>query len=288
MGGAERWRKDREPTPFAAAAPRASETPFLHGVPMPAEIHAFRCLEDNIGVLVHDPATGACAAIDVPEERAVAAALDQKGWRLTDILVTHRHADHVQGVEPMKRRTGARVVAPAKARAEVPGAEVYVAEGDRVKLGSLEGEVWDTPGHCRDHIAYWFATDRALFAGDTLFTLGCGRVMESTYAEMWSSLRRMAALPDDARVYSGHDYVLANARFALAADPDNAALQARAAEAEAAKAQGRFLIPSTIGAEKATNPFLRAGEPALARSVKLEGADVGAVFQALREWKNRF
>src|SRR4051794_9870749 len=255
---------------------------------MAAEIHVFRCLDDNIGALVHDPATGACAAIDVPEERAVAAALDEKGWRLTDILVTHRHADHVQGVEPMKRRTGARVVAPVKARAEVPGADAYVAEGDRVKVGSLEAEVWDTPGHCRDHIAYWFAADRALFAGDTLFTLGCGRVMESTFDEMWNSLLRMAALPEDTRVYSGHDYVLSNARFALAADPDNAALKARAGEADKAKEQGRFLIPSTIGAEKATNPFLRAGEPALARSVKLEGAEPGAVFQALREWKNRF
>jgi hydroxyacylglutathione hydrolase len=148
--------------------------------------------------------------------------------------------------------------------------------------------VWETPGHCRDHIAYWFAADGAVFAGDTIFTLGCGRVSESSFAEMWASLSRLAGLPDAARVYSGHDYTIANARFALAADPDNAALKARAAEAERAKAEGRFLIPSTIGEEKATNPFLRAGNPAVARSVGKEGADPGAVFQALREWKNRF
>jgi hydroxyacylglutathione hydrolase len=153
---------------------------------MTAEIHTFRCLDDNIGVLVRDPATGACAAIDAPEEAAVAAALDEKRWRLTEILVTHRHADHVQGIEGLKRRYGAvRVTAPDKARNEVPGAERYVGEGDRVSVGSLEAEVWDTPGHCRDHIAYWFAGERALFAGDTIFTLGCGRVMESTYADMW-------------------------------------------------------------------------------------------------------
>ena len=255
---------------------------------MAAEIHVFPCLQDNIGALVHDPATGACAAIDAPEERAVVAALEEKGWRLTDILVTHRHADHVQGIEPLKRRYSVRVTAPEKARAEVPGADAYVGEGDRVTVGSLEAEVWDTPGHCRDHIAYWFAKDRALFAGDTIFTLGCGRVMESSYAQMWTSLTRIAALPDDARLYSGHDYVLANARFALAADPDNAALKARMAEAEQAKAQGRFLVPSSVREEKATNPFLRAGEPTLARSVKLEGAEPVAVFQALREWKNRF
>jgi hydroxyacylglutathione hydrolase len=255
---------------------------------MTAEIHAFRCLDDNIGVLIRDAATGACAAIDAPEEAAVVAALDEKGWRLTDILVTHRHADHVQGIDGLKRRYAPRVIAPEKARNEVPGADRYVGEGDRVTVGQLEAEVWDTPGHCRDHIAYWFAPDRALFAGDTIFTLGCGRVMESTYGEMWASLERFAGLPDDARVYSGHDYTMANARFALAVEPDNAALKARAAEAEAATAQGRFLIPSTIAAEKATNPFLRAREPAVARAVKLEGAEPVAVFQALREWKNRF
>ncbi|MFL4995669.1 MAG: hydroxyacylglutathione hydrolase C-terminal domain-containing protein, partial [Microvirga sp.] len=133
-----------------------------------------------------------------------------------------------------------------------------------------------------------FAADRALFAGDTLFTLGCGRMFEGTYAGFWASLQRLAALPDEAQVYCGHDYTLSNARFALAADPDNEALKARAAEAEKAKAEGRFLVPTTIGQEKAANPFLRAGEPALAKSVHKEGAAPVEVFQALREWKNRF
>jgi hydroxyacylglutathione hydrolase len=255
---------------------------------MTAEIRVFRCLSDNIGALIRDPATGACAAIDAPEEGPIQAALEETGWRLSDILVTHRHADHVQGIEGLKRRFGCRVVAPAKAQGDVPAADAYVREGDTVKIGELSAHVWETPGHCRDHIAYWFAADRALFAGDTLFTLGCGRVMESTYGEMWASLSRLAALPDEAQVYSGHDYVLSNGRFALAADPDNEALKARMAEAERAKDEGRFLIPSTIREEKATNPFLRAGEPALARSVKMEGAAPAQVFQALREWKNRF
>lgn len=255
---------------------------------MPAEIHAFLCLDDNIGVLIHDPATGACAAVDAPEEAPILRALEERGWRLTDIIVTHRHADHVQGIAGLKKRTGCRVVAPAKAREAVPDAEVYVAEGDRVRVGSLEAEVWETPGHCSDHIAYWFAADRVLLAGDTLFTLGCGRMLEGTYPEFWRSLERFTALPDDTRVYCGHDYTLSNARFALAADPDNAALKARMGEAEAAKARGTFLIPTTIGAEKATNPFLRAGDPALARAVNQEGAAPVAVFQALREWKNRF
>ena len=255
---------------------------------MPAQIHAFLCLQDNIGVLIHDPNTGACAAIDAPEEGPILAALAETSWQLTDILVTHRHADHVQAVEALKRRTGCRVVAPVKAREAVPSADAFVREGDTVHVGGLQAHVWETPGHCADHISYWFAADRALFAGDTLFTLGCGRMFEGTYADFWHSLQRLAALPDEARVYCGHDYTLSNARFALAVDPGNEALKARAVEAEAAKAQGRFLVPSTIGQEKATNPFLRAREPALAKAVHKEGAKPEEVFGALREWKNRF
>ena len=255
---------------------------------MPAVIHVFRCLDDNIGALVHDPQTGACAAIDAPEEGPIVRALEETGWRLSDILVTHRHADHVQAIPAIKRRYGCRVVAPFKAKGEVPGADVFVREGDSAVVGELSAHVWETPGHCRDHVSYWFAADRALFAGDTLFTLGCGRVAESSYAEMWASLQRLAALPDAAKVYSGHDYVLSNARFALAADPDNAQVKERATEAERAKQDGIFLVPSTIGEEKATNPFLRAGEPGVARAAGKSGQDAGIVFQALREWKNRF
>jgi hydroxyacylglutathione hydrolase len=255
---------------------------------MSAQIHAFLCLQDNIGVLIHDPETGACAAIDAPEEGPILAALSEKGWTLTDILVTHRHSDHVQGIEALKGRTGCRVVAPAKAREAVPSADVFVREGDRVHIGSLETQVLETPGHCADHVSYWFAEERVLFAADTLFTLGCGRMFEGTYADFWRTLQRLAALPDDTRVYCGHDYTLSNARFALAADPDNVALQARAREAERAKAEGRFLVPTTIGEEKATNPFLRAGEPALAKTVHKEGAAPVDVFQSLREWKNTF
>jgi hydroxyacylglutathione hydrolase len=194
----------------------------------------------------------------------------------------------VQGIAALKQRTGCRVVAPVKSGADVPAVDSWVREGDTVHVGDLQAHVWETPGHCADHIAYWFAADRALFAGDTLFTLGCGRVLDSTYAALWASLERLATLPDEAKVYSGHDYVLSNARFALAVEPENAALQARASEAERAKAESRFLVPSTLGEEKATNPFLRAREPAVARAVQKEGASPGEVFEALREWKNRF
>lgn len=255
---------------------------------MAAEIHVFRCLDDNIGALVHDTGTGACAAIDVPEAGAVLGALEEKGWLLTDILVTHRHGDHIQGIPVVKARTGCRVIAPAKARAEVPDADEWVGEGDTVQVGQLSAAVWETPGHCRDHVSFVFGDAGLVFAGDTLFTLGCGRVMESPYSEMWRSLERLAALPAATQVYSGHDYVLSNAKFALAADPDNADLKRRAEEAQTAIQKGRFLVPSTIGEELATNPFLRAGEAALARSVDRAGQSPEAVFTALREWKNSF
>ncbi|MDP4004098.1 hydroxyacylglutathione hydrolase [Methylobacterium sp. NEAU K] len=253
------------------------------------QIRTFLCRSDNIGVLIRDPATGACAAIDVPEAGPVMKALDETGWRLTDILVTHRHGDHIAGIPEVKSATGARVVAPAKAGAAVPEVDVAVREGDTVRVGDLRAEVWETPGHCADHVTYWFAEAGLVCSGDTLFTLGCGRVMESPPETLWGSLRRFEALPDETRVFSGHDYVLANARFALAADPDNRDLLARFSEAERAKDEGRFLIPSTMGAERATNPFLRSGVAALAKAVDLApGTDPETVFVALREWKNRF
>ena len=205
---------------------------------MPAEIHAFRCLQDNIGALVHDPRRAPAPRSTRPRRGRSSRPSPRRAGQLTDILVTHRHSDHVQGIEVLKRRTGCRVVAPVKARERCRPSMPMCAEGDTVVVGELQAHVWETPGHCRDHIAYWFAADRALFAGDTLFTLGCGRVMELTFAEIWHSLSRLAALPDEAKVYCGHDYVLPNARFALAVEPDNAALKARTAEAEKAKRRG--------------------------------------------------
>ena len=154
------------------------------------EIRTFLCRSDNIGVLIRDPQTGACAAIDVPEAGPVLRALNETGWRLTDILVTHRHGDHVEGIPEVKRATGARVVAPAKAGDAVPQVDVTVREGNTVTVGRLEAQVWETPGHCADHVTYWFAQAGLVCAGDTLFTLGCGRVMESPPETLYRSLRR--------------------------------------------------------------------------------------------------
>jgi hydroxyacylglutathione hydrolase len=255
---------------------------------MAYDLVVFRCLSDNAGVLVHDPATGACAAIDVPDEAAVSAALAAKGWTLTDILITHAHADHIQGLAALKARTGARVVAPRKSGNAVPEADLHVAEGDTVTVGSFGAVVWETPGHCQDHVTYSFEEEHLLFPGDVLFVMGCGRVVSGGADQLWTSLSRCAELPDQTVFVCGHDYTLSNARFALAADPDNAQLRARAAEAERASSEGRFFATSTIGEEKATNPFLRASLPELARSVKKDGAPAGEVFAALREWKNTY
>jgi hydroxyacylglutathione hydrolase len=255
---------------------------------MPAAFHTFLCHTDNIGVLIHDEATGQVASVDVPEAEAVERALSEKNWRLTHIIVTHRHSDHIEGIPALKAKTGARVIAPKKAAAQVPQADELVAEGDKVKIGELTASVLDTPGHCADHISFWFPQEKALFAGDTIFTLGCGRVSEATPSVLWSSLQRIAALPNETRIWSGHEYTLSNAKFAISVDGTNEALKARYAAIEKLRAAGKLTVPTTLAEEKATNPFLRAGDPKVQKAVGMAGADASAVFAELRERKNRF
>jgi hydroxyacylglutathione hydrolase len=256
---------------------------------MPAQVHQFLCLSDNFGVLVHDPVSKATAAIDVPEAAPVLAALDQKGWTLTDILVTHRHADHVQGIPEVKGRfPKARVVAPAGEAEKVPMVDETVREGDLVKLGTLTAQVFETPGHTIGHIVYYFDQDRLLFAGDTLFSIGCGRVAEAPMDVMWRSLVKLAALPRETSLYCGHEYTLANGRFALTIDPDNTLLKAHIEHCTATRERGGFTLPSTIGLELAINPFLRAENPDVQAQVGMPGQDPAAVFAEIRERKNRF
>lgn len=254
---------------------------------MPLDLHVFRTLSDNAGALIHDPATGACAAIDVPDAAQVMDAAKAKGWTIGDVFVTHAHSDHTQGVAEVKEATGARVCGPADAT-DLAALDRVVGEGDRVTLGGYDFEIWHTPGHSEGHLSFIGREAKLAFVGDVVFVMGCGRVQPGRMDAMWTSLTRIMGLPDDVRLLGGHDYTLSNARFAMSVDPDNRALAARFAEAEAAKAQGRFWALTTIGEEKATNPFFRAAEPALATAVGLPGSPAGAVFAALREAKNRF
>jgi hydroxyacylglutathione hydrolase len=251
------------------------------------QVRQYPSRSDNFSVLVHDPKTGATAAIDAPDEASILAGLNETGWRLTDILVTHEHFDHVEGIPGLKAKFGCRVVAPKKST-QVPLVDETVGEGDTVKVGSLVANVLDTPGHCADHIAFWFKQQKILFAGDTLFALGCGRVLTSTVAELYASFQKLAAIPDETAVYCGHEYTLSNARFALTVDPTNLALRTRALDIENKRAQGHMTLPTTIGLEKATNPFMRAADPALQVAVGMAGAKPEKVFATLRERKNTF
>ena len=253
-----------------------------------ADTRLFLCLKDNYGVLVHDPASGATASIDAPEAAPVEAALTAAGWKLTDILVTHHHGDHTGGIAELKRRHRARVVAPRQEAAKIPDVDVAVGEGDTVTVGTLSAQVIGTPGHTLGQINYFFPAAKLLFAGDTLFSIGCGRVIEGTPEMMWQSLLKLRALPDDTRMYCGHEYTDANIRFALTIEPDNPALAARAAEVRRQIAAGTPTVPTLMGEEKRANVFLRADDPAVAAAVGLAGKPAPQVFAEVRSRKNKF
>jgi hydroxyacylglutathione hydrolase len=255
---------------------------------MSAQTYLFPCLTDNFGVLIHDPASGATASIDAPEAAPVEAALAKTGWRLTDILVTHHHNDHTAGIGELKARHKCRVVAPRAEAQRIAHVDESVAEGDKVAVGALAARVIDTPGHTAGHISYFFPADKLAFVGDTLFSIGCGRVIEGTPEMMWDSLLKLRALPDDTRFYCGHEYTAANIRFAKTIEPNNTALEARSAEVAKLLAAGEPTIPATIAAEKAANPFLRADDAEVAKAVGLGEAPAWKVFAEIRQRKNRF
>jgi hydroxyacylglutathione hydrolase len=260
----------------------------MTGVTMPAQTYLFPCLKDNYGVLLHDPQSGATAAIDAPEAAPVEAALAKTGWKLTDILVTHHHGDHTAGIGALKAHHKCRVVAPRNEAARIAHVDETVGEDDTVQVGSLTGRVIETPGHTAGHVSYFLPADKLAFVGDTLFSIGCGRVIEGNPEMMWHSLLKLRALPDDTKFYCGHEYTDANIRFAKTIEPNNQALTARAQEVTQLLAAGKPTIPATIGAEKAENPFLRADLPEVAQSVGLAGSPAWQVFAEIRERKNRF
>lgn len=251
-------------------------------------IHLVPCLSDNYAYLVHEPQANKVAVVDPSEAAPVNAALKQHGLKLTHILNTHHHFDHTGGNLELKEQHGARVVGPRADRERIPGIDEDVGEGDTWSLGGAKAKIFDIPAHTRGHIAFWFEADKAVFTGDTMFAMGCGRLFEGTPAQMWSSLSKLAALPPDTRVYCGHEYTLSNGKFALSVEPGNAALKKRMVEVERLRAEGRPTIPSTIGIERETNPFLRPASAELRKSLALESADVVEVFAETRRRKDVF
>src|SRR6478672_6412188 len=255
---------------------------------MPAQVRLFLCLQDNYGVLVHDPSSGATTAIDAPEAAPIEAALKGNGWKLTDILVTHHHKDHTGGIAELKEKYGCRVVAPRGEGSKIPLVDEAVGEGESVKVGNLTAHVLETPGHTLGHIAYWFHGEKVAFVGDTLFSIGCGRVIEGTPEQMWRSLVKLRDLPGDTRMFCGHEYTAANIKFARTIEPNNKALAAREAEANKQLAQNEATIPATIGEEKQANPFLRADVPEVAAGIGMAGKPAAEVFAEIRARKNKF
>ncbi len=252
------------------------------------QIHQIPCLQDNYGYLIHDPASGLTAAIDTPDAAAIERALADRGWHLNFILNTHHHSDHAGGNLALKKKTGCVIVGSRSDAVRIPGIDVLVGEGDTFALGDHRARIVETSGHTVGHICYLFEADLAAFVGDTLFSMGCGRLFEGTPAQMWASMQKLSALPDATRVYCAHEYTAANGRFAVTLEPQNAALTDRVREVAELRAAGRPTIPSTIGLEKATNPFLRPASPELRATLGLMSATDVDVLGETRRRKDRF
>jgi hydroxyacylglutathione hydrolase len=256
---------------------------------MPLEIITIPCLQDNYAFLAHDPVSGDTALVDIPEAAPILAALTQRNWTLTHVLITHHHDDHVQGLGAvLAAYPDAKVIGAAADSHRLPDLNIEVAEGDTVRIGADTGYVIDVSGHTVGHIAFHFPQSAAVFTADSLMALGCGRLFEGTGPQMWASLSKLAALPAETIVYSGHEYTAANAAFALTIEPDNPALISRSEAITAARAAQTPTVPSALALELATNPFLRAAVPSVQAHLGMQGADPAAVFTEIRARKDRF
>ncbi len=256
---------------------------------MVAEVRQFTCLSDNFGVLVHDPDADVTVAFDVPEAQPYLDVLKETGWKLNRIFLTHHHWDHVQGLAELKEKTGARVTGPALSHGKISGMDGSVEDDDDIREGNWEFKALATPGHTLDHLTWWLASENIAHTGDTLFSLGCGRIFEGDPEMMWASLVKLARrLPGETRLFCGHEYTQSNAAFALSVDPDNEALQARAADVERLRSAGEATLPTTMAQELATNPFLRAKDPAIRKLLGMEDAENTEVFAEIRRRKDNF
>lgn len=253
---------------------------------MTLEVHQFTCLSDNYGYLLHDPASGETACIDTPDADTYLREAAAKGWTINQIWNTHWHPDHAGGNEAIKAATGCTIIAPAADAARIAGIDRTVAQGDTVSFGAYEAHVIDVGGHTLGHCAYHLPAASIAFVGDAVFALGCGRMFEGTPDQFWASLSRVKVLPGDTTLYCAHEYTASNAKFALHADPDNAALAAYAAEIADKRSRSEWTVPTRLDRELATNPFLRADDPAL--QARWGGSTPVETFAALRSAKDNF
>lgn len=252
-------------------------------------IDTFLCRTDNYGYLVHDVDTRKTAAIDAPDAKAIKAALEHRGWTLSDILVTHHHTDHVEGIPALKREFGCTVHGPRAEAEKILGLDMLLSGSSTVQLGNTNFLVIETPGHTLGHIVFYEPVGGHLFSGDALFSMGVGRMFEGKPEPMWLALEELRELPDDTLLYCGHEYTLDNCRFAQRVDPRNPAVNIRATEVKRMRESGQFTIPVSLGLEKRANPFLRADDPVLAKAMGLPpGTAPTVVFGALRKAKDDF
>ncbi|MDP6151155.1 MAG: hydroxyacylglutathione hydrolase [Gammaproteobacteria bacterium] len=252
------------------------------------QVHMFPCLEDNYGYLVHDPETGYTAAIDTPEVEPIERALREKGWKLSHILNTHHHFDHAGGNLELKDKTGCVIIGAVADAKRIPGIDIRLGNNDVYLFGKHEMKVFDTPGHTSGHCVYYFEDSGIVFVGDTLFSLGCGRLFEGTAEQMWTSIQKLLDLPDSTKVYCAHEYTQANAEFALSVEPGNADLCKRAVEIDKLRAAHQPTIPTSIGLERKTNPFMRPDSEHLRETIGLIDASNEEVFAETRQRKDRF
>ncbi len=248
-------------------------------------VHQFPCLSDNYGFLLHDPASGETAAIDTPDGKEYLKQAEAKGWTITHIWNTHWHPDHAGGNKDIVAATGAKIIAPQEV-SKLSGIDQIVSHGDSVKIGAFTAKVIDVSGHTNGHIAFHLPDAGIAFVGDAVFALGCGRMFEGKPDQFWASLERIKALPVNTTLYCAHEYTAANAKFALHADPDNSALRAYVDEITAKRERDEWTVPTQLGRELDTNPFLRADDPAM--MAKWGGSSPHETFAALREAKDNF
>ena len=255
---------------------------------MPLDVVTISCLSDNYAFALRDRTSGATAVVDAPEAAPIIEALEEQGWGLDKILLTHHHADHIDGVAALVDKFGAEVVGAAADAHRLPPLDAQVREGDKVMVGESVATVWDVSGHTVGHIAFHFAEAGYAFTADSLMALGCGRVFEGTMDQMWDSLSKLAALPPGTIICSGHEYTAANAKFAMTIEPDNDALRARVAAISEKRAKGEATVPSQLSTELATNPFLRAGQASVKAALGMEAASDADVFAEIRRRKDAF